>query len=487
MNFQNRIGIIQVPVPLSVVVILLISKNAVLYILMNTQNCGILIVLIVILLSLPAVIHAEDAMTWYSRGEDLAQRGEYGAAIDSYSTALSLNPGYLNAWIGLGYAYTKSGQNDKAIDTYTHAISIEPNTSIAWKSLGYVYSTMGKDNEALMAFENATTINPQDPYAWLSKGLTLSSMGRLNESIAAYKTAISLSPNDGSAWFSLGLDYYTLGNYTDALGTFNNALAIDDRNGDAWNYKGLTLHRLGRYQEAIEAFNRGLIIDPRNAELTKNKEVSDAALRSYVGESTGIPVIYLLLAAMGIIACGVVMFLWWRRDRPGRTRPVNGTADIAFHSETASSGSISRGSSPPPIPHDVFISYSSRDKPIADAVCASLEAKGNRCWVAPRDVLPGTNYPRAIVEAIESSRVMVLIFSSHSNDSPHVVRELTHAVSKGVIIIPFRIENIQPSKDMVYLIGIPHWLDAMTPPLESHITVLGETVATLLSTAKSTT
>jgi hypothetical protein len=312
-------------------------------------------------------------------------------------------------------------------------------------------------------------------------------MGRLNESISAYKTAISLSPSDGSAWFSLGLDYYTLGNYSDALDTFNKALAIDDRNGDAWNYKGLTLHRLGRYQEAIEAFNRGLIIDPRNAELTRNKEVSDAALRSYVGESTGIPGVYLFSAAMGILVCGIAMFLWWWRGRHGRTTPVRGLADIALDSEIPGRGSMMRGSSPPTIPHDVFISYSSRDKPIADAVCASLEAKGTRCWVAPRDVLPGTNYPRAIVEAIETSRVMVLIFSSYSNDSPHVVRELTHAVSKGVIIIPFRIEDIQPSKDMEYLIGIPHWLDAMTPPLESHITVLGETVATLLSAAKSTT
>ena len=453
---------------------------------MNTRNRSLLIVLIVILLLLSAVVHAEDAMTWYSRGEDLTKRGEYGAAINSYSTALSLNPLYLNAWIGLGYAYTKSGQNDMAIDAYTHAISIEPNTTIAWKSLGYVYSIMGKDDDALHAFENATIINPQDSYAWLSKGLTLSSMGRLNESIAAYQTAISISPNDGSAWFSLGLDYYTLGNYPDALESFNKALASDDRNGDAWNYKGLTLHRLGRYQEAIEAFNRGLIIDPRNAELTRNKEVSDSALRSYVGESTGIPGIYLLLSAMGIIICGAVIFLWWRRGLSVRTRPVNGTSDIAFPSETTSGGSIAGGSSPPSIPHDVFISYSSRDKPIADAVCASFEVKGIRCWVAPRDVLPGTNYPRAIIEAIEASRVMVLIFSSHSNTSPHVVRELTHAVSKGVIIVPFRIENIQPSKDMEYLIGIPHWLDAMTPPLESHITVLGETVVTLLRTAKKT-
>ncbi len=34
--------------------------------------------------------------------------------------------------------------------------------------------------------------------------------------------------------------------------------------------------------------------------------------------------------------------------------------------------------------HDVFISYSSKDKPIADAVCANIEAAGIRCWVAPR-------------------------------------------------------------------------------------------------------
>ena len=39
--------------------------------------------------------------------------------------------------------------------------------------------------------------------------------------------------------------------------------------------------------------------------------------------------------------------------------------------------------------HDAFISYSSKDKTIADAVCARLEARGIRCWIAPRDVRPG--------------------------------------------------------------------------------------------------
>ena len=54
--------------------------------------------------------------------------------------------------------------------------------------------------------------------------------------------------------------------------------------------------------------------------------------------------------------------------------------------------------------HDVFVSYSSKDKPTADAVCATLEGRGIRCWVARRDILPGTDWGESIIDAIEQSR-----------------------------------------------------------------------------------
>lgn len=38
--------------------------------------------------------------------------------------------------------------------------------------------------------------------------------------------------------------------------------------------------------------------------------------------------------------------------------------------------------------YDIFVSYSSKDKPVADAVVAGLEQKGIRCWIAPRDLTP---------------------------------------------------------------------------------------------------
>ena len=131
--------------------------------------------------------------------------------------------------------------------------------------------------------------------------------------------------------------------------------------------------------------------------------------------------------------------------------------------------------------HDVFISYASEDKIVADAVCGMLESHAVRCWIAPRDVLPGVAYGEAIIDAIRSCRIMILVFSSKSNASPHIPKEIERAVSAGVSIIPFRIEDVKPGRSLDYFIGSVHWLDALTPPLENHLERLAQNVQTLLS------
>ena len=126
--------------------------------------------------------------------------------------------------------------------------------------------------------------------------------------------------------------------------------------------------------------------------------------------------------------------------------------------------------------HDVFVSYSQKDKPVADAVVAGLEQGGIRCWVAPRDIQPGSSWGESIVDAIGKSRFMVIILSRNSNKSRQVVREVERAVSSNVIIIPFRIDKNNPTGAMSYFLSTEHWLDALTPPLEEHITRLTETI-----------
>ena len=131
--------------------------------------------------------------------------------------------------------------------------------------------------------------------------------------------------------------------------------------------------------------------------------------------------------------------------------------------------------------HDVFVSYAHQDRTVANAVCATLEAHGIRCWIAPRDILPGSDWGEAIIDALQEAKAMVLVFSSGSNESDQIKREVERAVHQGIAVVPFRIEDVLPNKTLEYFISTQHWLDALTPPLEDHLNHLAETITVLLA------
>ena len=136
------------------------------------------------------------------------------------------------------------------------------------------------------------------------------------------------------------------------------------------------------------------------------------------------------------------------------------------------------------MPHDVFISYSNKNKVVADAVCAKLEENKIRVWIAPRDVPPGKDFAESIIEAIDGCKAFVLIWSEESNKSGHILNEVNRAFSQNITVIPFRIDNVEPTKSLEYYIGRTHWLDAITPPLEKHIDKLVDTILAILGRKK---
>lgn len=74
----------------------------------------------------------------------------------------------------------------------------------------------------------------------------------------------------------------------------------------------------------------------------------------------------------------------------------------------------------PPAARDVFVSYASQDAAVANTVVDALERSGIACWIAPRDVTPGTFYADEIVHAIDAAKASVLILSKDAAASQHV-------------------------------------------------------------------
>jgi TolB-like protein/Flp pilus assembly protein TadD len=133
------------------------------------------------------------------------------------------------------------------------------------------------------------------------------------------------------------------------------------------------------------------------------------------------------------------------------------------------------------MPPRVFISHSSEDKTIADTICKRLESDGIKCWIAPRDIQPGSDWTKAIMQGIEGCQVFILVFSKQANDSDHVYREVAKAFSSRLVVVPFRIEAALPTSGISYYLNTVQWLDAVNPPLDQHISTLIERVKALLA------
>jgi TolB-like protein/Tfp pilus assembly protein PilF len=108
----------------------------------------------------------------------------------------------------------------------------------------------------------------------------------------------------------------------------------------------------------------------------------------------------------------------------------------------------------------VFISYASRDAAVAQKACSALEAAGFPCWIAPRNVVPGTLYAEGIVRALDESRILILILSEQAMESVHVGKELERATSKRRLIIAIRTDTAPLTPAFEYFLSESQWIEA---------------------------
>ena len=118
----------------------------------------------------------------------------------------------------------------------------------------------------------------------------------------------------------------------------------------------------------------------------------------------------------------------------------------------------------------VFISYSSKDKNVADNLCFKLESRGIKVWYAPRNI--NGDYATNIANAIKRATYFVIILSENSLNSQHVLNEVDLAfkgLPNNIIFKPLRIDTADFAPAFQYYLSRQHWMDAHLPPLETRL------------------
>jgi TolB-like protein/Tfp pilus assembly protein PilF len=107
----------------------------------------------------------------------------------------------------------------------------------------------------------------------------------------------------------------------------------------------------------------------------------------------------------------------------------------------------------------VFVSYASQDTAVANAIVTAMERQGLKCWIAPRDVVPGTLYADEIVKAINEATVVVLVLSEQAVASPHVGKEIERASSKRRPIIALHTDSAPLTRTFEYFLSESQWIE----------------------------
>ncbi len=98
--------------------------------------------------------------------------------------------------------------------------------------------------------------------------------------------------------------------------------------------------------------------------------------------------------------------------------------------------------------HQVFVSYSRKDKDVADGLCEVLKENGIEYWIDKEGIYSSSNYKELIVDAIDVSKAVIFISSAHSNASINVIREIGYAVNMNKPILPLMLDDAPYAKSI---------------------------------------
>jgi tetratricopeptide (TPR) repeat protein len=182
-------------------------------------------------------------------------------AINSFKTAIKMNPHYAFAYNNLGAVFNSMGKFQEAVEPLKRAVAYQDNYAVAYYNMGNAYKSLNKYKEAADAYENAVKIDPRYADAMNNLAIIKARLGERDEAIKYYQKGLELSPNNIRIYNNLGSVYSDMGKFDEARKLFERALRIGARDKDLaiiYNNLGLTYNRLGRNDEAIVAWQKSI-------------------------------------------------------------------------------------------------------------------------------------------------------------------------------------------------------------------------------------
>lgn len=187
----------------------------------------------------------------FQRGENLLAWGKPQLALVEFSKALSRNPTFDQAALGLGRAYFLLGQDNQAGNAFELALRRNENNFLARVALAKVHWRQNKLDDAESELRAVVESHPEFGEAHADYGIVLATRRRYSESLPEIERGIKLGFQEAIAYNYLGVSQAELGHRAEAMRAYEKAVELDPHYSAAYLNLALQYRNQGRLDKAL--------------------------------------------------------------------------------------------------------------------------------------------------------------------------------------------------------------------------------------------
>lgn len=205
------------------------------------------------------------ATVYLYRGYTADIQGDYGAAQEDYTRAITIDPTLSAAYYNRGLIRYRAGANQDALADYSQAIALNPGVARYYNNRAAVYYALGDYAAALQDADEAIRLDGSLANAYTNRGLIRLTIGNTGDALGDFDRAIELAPDSAAAYNNRGYLYYLEGRLDEALADTSRAIELDPAYAPAYDSRGSVHHALGDLDVALADFSRAIELSPRMA------------------------------------------------------------------------------------------------------------------------------------------------------------------------------------------------------------------------------
>ncbi len=198
------------------------------------------------------------------RGDSLAAKRDYNAAIAAYSDGLKADPDNVRNLEGRGIAYANTGQEELAMADYNAALQKRPNYAAPYNSRGVLHLRKGALQSALDDFSAAIRLAPKYALAYANRARVETMTKDYDAALADFAKAAEIDPNLPNVAANRCATYTAMGRFDEAFADCNGLLEKFPKSAFLLNNRADAYMAKGNLDAALKDYNTVLGLYPNN-------------------------------------------------------------------------------------------------------------------------------------------------------------------------------------------------------------------------------